>query len=244
MMNIKQIILAFGLLMLSLASFGQSSPCVTELGRVMDQYRKAQEGQGSYAIAVDIHAVPKDSMNLGTVDRTFELAAMGNRMRYLSKEMSVFADDRYVANVLHEEKTIYLSAAPKEGFRTPAVEAGGGVMEKELLKQARLLSCEPVRQQGCSSCKLLTMEVTGGSLQQRGIATVRYLYDPATLELKETRIDYVPGMEDAYVVLRYRKARQQWAPSLDTPVQTILFSKGETLLPAFSGYNLIKTSQQ
>ncbi len=243
MRNISLVFAALTLMSFGLVS-AQSPACKAELREVFERVNNTQTSpKKMHSVKIEMHAVAKDSLELEPVDRTFSIYTKGKRVLYESSEMSIFTDENYVANVLHEDKTVYLSKAAKNEKQT--AKLSGDYLNKAFLNDAEVKACKPMPTPSCPDCHMTELVISKGALASRGITAIRYHYDTKAKVIKEVRLTYSDQVEDAYTILKYLPATTTKAEaSLDKTVHSILFSSGENFKTAYHDYKLVKTYKQ
>lgn len=238
--SIKTIIAALIILSFGWAN-GQSLDCKAELSKVLEKINAIESSsQTIHAAKIVILAVPKDSLELERVERSFTIFSKGKKVLYESAEMSIYTDEKYVANVLHEDKTVYLSKAAKDEKETPKFSSD--YLNKAFLNYAEVRICKAAPTTSCPDCHLIDLSISNGVLASRGITSIRYQYDPKANTVVEVKLTYGDQVEDAYAILKYFPANTSKAEvTLNKPVHSILFSSAENLRPAYKDYKLVKT---
>ena len=221
---------------------GQSYSCKDDLFRLLE--RKASLSNSEiYSVKVRMLAVPKDSIELDRVSREFTMSSKGTRVLYESKEMSVYSDEKYIANVLHGEKIIYLNQAPKPDKNK--VDFNKAYFDKSVLVGTEVSQCKNINTSRYGDCKMLELKVLSGPLASRAITSLRFVYSEKDSRVLELKITYGSGVDDAYAVLQYFPGTEKSAESyLSKSVSSILFKEGGNLAQSFQGYRLIKTYEQ
>lgn len=227
-----------------LVALGQSTECKEEVRQMLKKLHDPEAGtQARVKVKLAIVSAPRDSQETGVSRQSVTFVSGDGKFRYESAEMSIYADGDLTVNVIHGEKVLYLSAGL--AARNDVGGANVAMADARLLEGAAVAQCKRIDRGSYAGKKVLEITKGSGNMDQYGIRSIRYVYDPVQNKVNEVRVNYLPGNPLQYVRIGYETYDLDYRGVVFEGSARSKFLVGDKggLTPAYQGYQIIKTNK-